>query len=302
LIGGDTVTYQVAKWVFYIGFSALYMYAAFLLRKIYNMRLPDKESLLQRIKYQNLKIKELFITEELEKQFVIAGSPLGLNARKFQISRYVIFICSFGYGIYRIFTNPDLEMMPKLLGIAIPVILLQVVTNPKQRSMKFVFKLYQDRNEYFKNQELFMLYSMITDELKESKDQTVNILDLLRKLRQYTPRIRSSINKGLRQPRLGINAVMDIVGRDIGTEEAIEVCKIIAGLNHVEQKNLHELIANRESSYVSSLRGNRQKRRIKIGTIVNIIVFIPLFIYMLDILFVVMQMISQMGSSLNNLK
>jgi hypothetical protein len=302
LIEGVVVNYQVAKWIFYIGVSGIYIYAAFLLRQIFDMRPPDKESLLRRIKYQNLKIKELFIPEELEKQFVIAGFPLGLNAKKFQILRYVIFACAFGYGIYRNMTNPELEMMSKLMGLAVPIILLLVITNPQKRSMKFVFKLYQDRNEYLKNQELFMLYSMVTDELKESKDQTVNILDLLRKLRQYTPRIRSSINKGLRQPKLGINAVMDIVGKDIGTEEAIEVCKIIAGLNHVEQQNLHELIANRESSYIATLRGNRQKRRIRLGTFVNIIVFIPLFIYMLDILFVVMQMITTMGSNLNNLK
>lgn len=302
MIEGDTVSYQIAKWIFYIGFSGFYVFAAFLFRNIFDIRPQDKESLLRRIKYQNLKIKDLFITEELEKQFVIAGFPLGLTAPKFQILRYVIFVCAFGYGIYRIVTIPELEMMSQLLGLAVPIIFLLVITSPEKRSMKFVFKLYQDRNEYLKNQDLFMLYSMVTDELKESKDQTVNILDLLRKLRQYTPRIRSSINKGLRQPKLGVNTVMDIIGKDIGTEEAIDICKIIAGLNHVDQQNLHELIANRENAYISTLRGNRQRRRIRLGTFVNIIVFIPLFIYMLDILFVVMQMISSMSSNLNNLK
>ncbi|MGG3471561.1 hypothetical protein ABES02_29355 [Neobacillus pocheonensis] len=297
------MNFEIAKWIFYTGFIFLYIYAAFLLRKIFHMdQFPSKESLLQRLKYQNLKIKDFFITEELEKQFIVAGSPFGLNAKKFQTIRYVIFLLAFGVGIYRIYTNPELDMVSKLLGLAIPVIFLLVVTNPKKKSMKSFFKFYQGQKEYFNNQELFLLYSMITDELKESKDQTVNILDLLRKLRQYTPRIRPSINKGLRQPKIGINAVMDIIGRDIGTEEAIEVCKIIAGLNSVDQQNLHELIANRENSYVATLRGNRQKGRMRTSAIVNTLVFIPLIIYMLDILYVVMQMIAAMGSNLNNLK
>ena len=296
------LSFQVLKWCFYILISGLYVYAAFILRGFFGIKGPVKETVLQRIKEQNLKFKEFFITEELEQKFQSSGNPLGLNAKKFQIIRYISCLSAFGFGIYRIVEYPDLELVSKLLGLLVPFVFLGFITNPKKKSMKYLFKMYQDQNEYRMNQELFMLYSMITDELKESKDQTVNILDLLRKLRQYTPQIRSSINKGLRHPRLGVSTVMRIIGEDIGTEEALEVCKIIAELNQVGQQNLHELILNRESTYISTLRSNRQKKREKLGTFVNGIVFIPLFFYVIDVLMVIMQMISSMGSSLNNLK
>jgi hypothetical protein len=296
------MSYQFAKIIFNLYVIGSTIFGAYLLSKIMNRRLPDKETVLKKIKYQNMKIRDVFITIELENQFKVAGFPLSMNAKRFQVIRYFVCTIALVYGVYKFFAFPELDAMPRLMGILIPILILTVITNPKQKSMKFLFKMYQDRNEYIKNQELFMMYSMITDELKESKDSAINILDLIRKLRQYTPHIRTSINTGLRQSKLSIDVVMKIVGDDIGTDEAKSVCKIIASLQNVSQHNLHELISNREESYIATLRANRQKRRVRQGHIVNLIVFAPLFIYMLDILFVVMQMITTMGTNLNNLK
>ncbi len=279
----------------------LYLYSAKILANILNAKLPEKESVLQRIKYQNLKMKDILVPPELEKEFTSAGNPFKLNAKRFQIWRYLIALGMFSYGVYSFFYRKDLSTVFHVLFLTSPVLFLSLITNPKRKTMKSVFKMYQNQNDFLKNQELFMIYSMIMDELKDSGNRVINILDLIRKLRLYTPRIRGAINKGLRNASSGIDVVMNIIGDDIGTDEAKEVCKIIAGIQSSGQQNVKELIASREESYVATLRSNRQKRRISLTNIVNPIVWLPLFIYIMDILFVVMQMVGSMSRNLTNL-
>ncbi|RCW41655.1 hypothetical protein [Paenibacillus prosopidis] len=294
--------FTIATYVLYSIIIFIYLFAAKLLGNILNAKLPEKETILQRIKYQNLKMRDVFISPELEKEFMNAGYPFKLNAKRFQIWRFLIAFGLLGFGIYNFFYKPGLAPVIKVLYLACPLLFLTLITNPKRKTMKAIFQMYQNRNDYLKNQELFMVYSMITDELKDAGNQVINILDLIRKLRLYTPRIRGSINKGLRNNKSGIDVVMNIIGDDIGTEEAKEVCKIIAGMQNAGQQNVHELIAKREDTYIATLRANRQKRRTTLTNIVNPIVWLPLFVYIMNIMFVVMQMISSMSNSLTTLK
>lgn len=288
--------FEMIQWGFYSYLFILTVVAAYLFHNIYTSH-QQRETLLQRIKYKNLQMREKLSKSELEGMFKKAGYPLGLNAAKFHFIRYAG--CTFWLilNVYSIRQDVDPSAAETFFKVGFPFIVF-VFTNPKRILMQYFFRVFRERYEHQKNQELYMLYGMITDEIQEAKTNVPNIPSLLRKFRHYTPLIRPSINRGLRYTNLGAGKVLEIMAEDIGTQEAQEICKILSDLEAANHASLNELLRAREDDYIASLRASRVKRRMRLANVSSVMVFMPLIVYMMDILYVLIQVLNQMTKNI----
>ncbi|MFD2328829.1 hypothetical protein ACFSR7_06150 [Cohnella sp. GCM10020058] len=293
--------YIFIKYLIYAAIVGTGFIAAYQMNKLFAVPVMSKEQIIKGIKAQNLRIKNAIDSPTLNEMFANAGHPFKLTGGKFQALRYTLgFLLFMGAGF--IFLNrPDIPIFIRLIWLLIPILITFSILSPKRKFMRNLIEIQKDRKDYLRNQELFMLFSILIDEIKESGN-AVNILDRLRKLRQYTPSISGSINKGIRNPMLGLDTVMKLIGEDIGTEEAMEVCGIIASLQDVSNENLYDLVRVRDETYISALRASRIKRRKKLANTVNIVVWLPLVIYMMDLLLLFGQMLKAMTENINTLQ
>jgi hypothetical protein len=292
--------YEFIKSMMYATIIGSNILAAYLIAKQLKVPLLQSGTVIKRIKAQNLKIQQALVSQSLEEKFEAAGFPFRLNAKRFQFIRYGLGILFFVVGVYFFVQRSDVSIVIRVLILGLPILITFDTLNPNRKMMRLIFRAFQDRQEYLKNQEFFMIYSMIVDEMKETS--RVSVIHALQKLRQYAPKIRGSINKGLRNASLGIDTVMTTIGEDIGTEEAIEVSKILANLESSSPENLHELIASKEESYVAKLRANRTERRDRTTNIVNVIVWLPFLLYVLNYFFLLGQLLNEMTSNVHNFK
>lgn len=292
---------SVMQTLLYVLVCALYVCAAYQIRGIVGFRPPRRQRMLEEIKYRNLRLRQFMVPELLQTRFRQAGYPFGLTAQRFQLIRFGIGLPAAAAGVYLFFHSPQTGAFNRLLLIVGPLLFLFVLSHPDRSLMKTLFRVHGDRSNDGKNREMFMLYSMIVDEMRQGAGRTINVLDLLSKLAVYAPRIRGAIQKGLRNARLPVDVVMNIIGEEIGTEEAVAVCKIVAQLNQAGEDGLHELIANREQAFIATLRANRVKRRTRQTNLIQILVWLPLVFYIFDILFVVFQMIAAMTLNVTQL-
>lgn len=244
----------------------------------------------QRIKSSKFNLSKSLVTSELEKRFEDAGNPLGLTAVKFQIYRYSIFLIWLFLTVLNVYNNPTLDQFRTVYQLGSPFLFLLFISSTRRRSIlsRFLRRAEQIHNSK-KNQEVFLLYAMISDEMRESKGLAKNLETLLSELKDYTPLIRPSINKGLRMFRLGTSYALGVIGESIGTDEAKEVCKILGDLEKADFSNINESIAAREDTYTASLRENLLKRRSAFGNIAYAIVFAPVGIYMFNCINIIMQ-------------
>ena len=278
-----------------------YLLAVYHILQFLKVPLPTRYTIVNRIKKQNLKIQSNLVTQDLEMQFAAAGYPLQMNAKRFQLYRF-----SIGYGlliiaVYLYFRESETSIVLRIIWILIPILIMFQLLNPKRKFMRNVLDSFREHTEYLKNQELFMLLSMMLDEQRASQAKSIDVISSLNELRQYTPRIAGSITKGVRKQAMGIDTVMQTIGEDVGTDEAIEVCKIIASLETTQSDSIYDQLSSREEMFVATLRANRVKRRTKTTNRVNILVWLPLPIYGLNVFFIIGRMLTDMAGNLTKL-
>ncbi|TDF94122.1 hypothetical protein [Paenibacillus piri] len=274
----------------------LYALAAYLVHR--RLRTPVSIKHMTRLQY--LRLKSWLQHPELERRLERTGYPLRLNAAQIQSIRYglaVIWLLNTGYDL---FVHWRLQSIPAiLLQVWGPVVWL-LLTNTKASVLTYFLSKWKEVDDGEKNRELFMIYSMIADELKGTGRRRLNLHTLLTKLRDYTVRIKPSLNKGLRVFDEGAHEALRVIAEDIGTREARELCKLLADLELTPPEDVSALVDAREESYTQMLRENRRRRRKFFGNLAYAAAFSPLLIYLWNALNIAQQYVTDLAKSTNH--
>jgi hypothetical protein len=273
----------------------IYAFAAFLVHR--RLRTPMSVKHMTRLQY--MRLKSWLHHPELERRLERTGYPLGMNARKIQALRYGLALFWLTNSLYDISFQRDTQSLPSLLlQLWGPVVLL-LATNTKTSLLTYFLGKWKEVDDGEKNRELFMIYSMIADELKGIGRRRLNLHTLLTKLRDYTVRIKPSLNKGLRLFDEGASVALRAIAEDIGTKEASELCKLLADLELTPPEDISALVDAREESYTQMLRENRRRRRKFFGSLAYAAAFSPLLIYLWNALNIAQQYVTDLARSTN---
>ncbi|NHN33103.1 hypothetical protein [Paenibacillus agricola] len=274
----------------------LYAGAAYLVHR--RLRTPLSVKYMSRLQY--IRLKTWLQHPELDQQLGRTGYPLGLNALKIQSIRYGGALLWLLNSLYEFSFHWDMQSLPAvLLQLWGPVVLL-LATNTKASLLTYFLKKWREIDDGEKNRELFMIYSMIADELKGIGRRRLNLHTMLTKLRDYTVRIKPSLNKGLRIFDEGAAVALQAIGEDIGTKEAKELCKLLADLEMAPPEDISALVEAREESYTQLLRENRRRRRKFFGSLAYAAAFSPLLIYLWNALNIAQQYVTDLARSTNH--
>ncbi|WP_248928318.1 hypothetical protein [Paenibacillus hamazuiensis] len=249
---------------------------------------------------QNMSLKKWLVSPRVDAMFEDSGYPLKLSAYRYQLIRYGI------AAVWIVNNAIDLWQMGEPV---IPIILLKaggpvlflLLTNTKSSVITYFAGKWKEIYDGEKNRELFMVYNMIVDEMKEQRQRKLNLLSMLTKLRDYTVRIKPAINCGLRRFDEGLQPAMQAMADEIGTKEAHELCKLLADLELTESDDAAALVEAREESYTNLLRENRRRRRKFFGHIAYAIAFMPLLIYLWNALYMAQQYVTDLARTTNQL-
>jgi hypothetical protein len=249
---------------------------------------------------QYMRLKHWLYHPELERRLERTGHPLKLNAWKIQSIRYGLAVFWLLNGLYEMSFHWDKQTLPAILmKIWGPVVLL-LLTNTRASLLTYFLNKWKEVDDGEKNRELFMIYSMIADELKGIGRRRLNLHTLLTKLRDYTVRIKPSLNKGLRLFDEGAQAALHMIADDIGTREAKELCKLLADLELTPPEDISALVDAREESYTQMLRENRRRRRKFFGNLAYAAAFSPLLIYLWNALNIAQQYVTDLAKNTNH--
>lgn len=274
----------------------LYVYAAYLVHR----RLRSPASLKYMTRLQYMRMKQWLQHPGLERRLEQTGYPLRLNAWKIQSLRYGIAFVWVTNSLYDAsFHWEELAWTGIVLAFWGPLVLL-LATNTKASLLTYALDKWKESDDGEKNRELFMIYSMIADELKNSGKRRLNLHTLLTKLRDYTVRIKPSLNKGLRLFDEGAHAALQAIADDIGTREAKELCKLLADLELTPPDDISALVETREESYTQMLRENRRRQRKFFGSLAYGAAFSPLIIYLWNALNIAQQYVADLARSTNH--
>ncbi|WP_282939799.1 hypothetical protein [Paenibacillus sp. RC67] len=288
--------YALASALFALLICLLYVYASYLVHR--RLRAPVSLKYMTRLQYMQL--KRWLHHPELERRLEQTGYPLKLNAWKIQSLRYGTALVWIMNSLYDAsFHWAELTWPSLLLRLWGPVVLL-LATNTKASLLTYVLSKWKEIDDGEKNRELFMIYSMIADELKGNPKRRLNLHTLLTKLRDYTVRIKPSLNKGLRLFDEGASMALQTIADDIGTREAKELCKLLADLELTPPEDISALVDTREESYTQMLRENRRRQRKFFGSIAYAAAFSPLLIYLWNALNIAQQYVTDLARSTNH--
>lgn len=291
----EELWYRAAGMLLALFICFLYVLAAYMVHR--KLRSPVSLKHLTRLQY--MRLRGWLHNPELEQKLAGTGYPFRLNAWRIQSLRYGIAFVWLMNSVYdELIQGQEHHWASVVLKLWGPVVLL-LATNTKASLLTYFLSKWKEVDDGEKNRELFMIYSMIADELKSSGRRRLNLHTLLTKLRDYTIRIKPSLNKGLRLFDEGEHVALNAIAEDIGTREAKELCKLLADLELTPPEELSALVDAREESYTQMLRENRRRRRRFFGNLAYAAAFSPLLIYLWNALNVAQQYVTDLARNTN---
>lgn len=269
----------------------LYIIAGLLFYNLFQQPKPDnakkeKNRLLNKIKEQRGWMNELLVNNELEEKFKEAGIYGKLNPFIFQTWRYGILLL-LALWIFSLVAMQWNELQPPQIMMMVSLVfVVYLLSSPgKYMFVSMLLGQMKEMNQAEKNRELFMLYNMIAENSRQSKGYKLNLMTVLEEYKEYTTRIQPAINKGMRYYQSkGIQYVLDVIAKEIGTKEADEICKIIADLEDIDPDSADKSIDSREDTYLNALRENKRRRRKLFGSLGYVITYLPMFLYLFNCL------------------
>ena len=237
--------------------------------------------------------KELFVNpSNFEEKFRAIGYPFGITVKKYQMARYLLFFILLMQITANVLTGGQ------TIWLFLPFfwIFLTSQWSPIFDWMYSEFKKNHDDN---KNRELYMLYTMISDELKYSPTKR-SVYHLIRKLKIHTHSILPAINRGLSESSNGTSVMMRFISDEINTAEAVIVCQMIHDLEKSDSDQIMHLLKSREEAYQVAQSDKRKKKRNTLGHILASLAFAPLMIYLFNVLLVAMGYMNNLQSNIGN--
>lgn len=214
---------------------------------------------------------------KLQQQFKAAGNPLGLTGMTYQYIRFGLLLLYFMVSLPKFLTAPDLKSLFGLIAGAGFLFMLSMPGEylPITRLLMSI----KDYNIAEKNRELFMVYSLISDEIIAAKNQRMNLLSLLEEMREYTTLIRPAIDRALLNWSKGTNHALQIMAIEIGTPEADELTKILADLEEYDTDKAIELLGDRQETFIGAQKENKRRKLKTLAQYGYVVAFVPMIIY-----------------------
>lgn len=253
-------------------FSSIFMFDGLLTREEKRRRFLMTK---RRIKAFQIHAKEAAAPKELENILKNAGNPLGLNAFRYQMFRYVI---SFSLLIYYFIIPLVFQHEFVVWAIVIPIFLL-LLTSPKLPFSAFSFiirkitEIYKSR----KNNEIFQLHDLLISEFELMDSHQVNMYHVLKRLYRNFDHIQPELQE-LLQPsnwKDDPTPFLEQFAERINTTEAHMLVNILSKFD--QHTNREIAISSLESN--SKLFGTSQIENYRMRKkLTNDLALIPIFI------------------------
>lgn len=233
----------------------------------------------------------------LQKQFRDAGNPLGLTGLTYQYIRFGVLLLYLAYSLPNFLTNLDFKsLFATLTGAGF----LYFISMPGDYlPITRILISVKNYNTAEKNRELFMLYSLIADEVVSAKDDRMNLLSLLKDMREYTILIRPAIDRALLNWNKGASTALQIMAIEIGTSEADELTKILADLEECDSNKAIQLLSDRQETFIAAQKENKRRKMKTLAQYGYIVAFLPLIVYGWNMLNLVMMEVDLLSDFTN---
>ncbi|WP_254391897.1 hypothetical protein [Terribacillus sp. DMT04] len=228
-----------------------------------------------------------------EKWFKLTNYPLGLNSTRY----FVIYFSIVGLLI------ANYVLLPMLTGRLISnwafvgIIAFALLFLPSFPYSLFVYTMKRivEYRIAKKNAEIFMLYDLITNELRMMNNTRINSYNLLRNLRPYFDVISESYNRLLTNwtndegPKVALNRFAD----EIGSKEARALANIISSLDEIEIDTALNSLSGLNDMFIKSQIENYRRRKKVTNELSSLPIKATHFIIILNFVAVVIVMVME---------
>lgn len=220
-----------------------------------------------------------------------ADYPLGLNAFRYHLIYFSLFLFLVFYYVVFPFLTGTLELWP-LIGIIVGFVLF--LPSFPYSLFIYIMKRVIDYQQAQKNAEVFMLYDLLINEIDMMSVNRINTYNLIRNIKPYFDVISGSLTKLLTSwsNDEGPNIALDKFASDIGTKEAKTLVSVIKTLDEVDRKTALESLRGMNNMFVRSNIENYRRRRKITTDLLSIPIKTTHFIIILNFLLVIVTMVS----------
>lgn len=246
-------------------------------RKVFKLRLQ------QSINEKKKQFENFLYDPEMNQLFRDAGYPMGVSLIKYQYFRYIS-VVTIVLLVIVVNLVGGFSMKGFIMGISGSVFLFIASHPEKVFPIGFVLTNITILRTANKNRELFMLYSMVADEIQTSKAEARNMYNLLLSLREYFDLIKPALDLALANWRKDSHEAFDILAKEIGTPEASQFVKLLQDIGQSDADKALQLIQDRQTTFMNAQRENKRRRLKVYGYMGYAVAFLPLVCYGLNAL------------------
>lgn len=241
-------------------------------------------------------------TSKLEILLNQSNYPLGVNALKFNIIFFILFILLFmNYVFVPVIMTGIIKLIPFVIGV---VILSGLYPALPFSPTRFFLKRLIEYRQAKKNSELFSLYDMLVSEIEMMVTTRVNIYSLLKSLQPYFKEINTALAIMLSEwqsSSIGPSKAIERFSERIGTNEAKSLATVLQTFDENSRENLIESLRGMEDLFITSqIENNRRKNKMFLDVIsmpVSIAHFCIILNFVLVFIIMVMKIMGE--SSIN---
>jgi hypothetical protein len=229
----------------------------------------------RRFKAFQIHVKEAAAPKVLENILKNAGNPLGLNAFRYQMYRYVLIISLIIYY----FLIPLIFHKEFVYWGTVLSIFLLLITSPKipfsvfSFIMRKVTEIYKSR----KNNEIFQLHDLLISEIELMESNQVNIYHILKRLYRNFEHIQPELQELLQPSNWKVDPTpsLEKFAERINTTEAHMLVNILSKFDqHTDREiAISSLESNSKLFGTSQIENYRMRKKL-----INDIALIPIFI------------------------
>ncbi|WP_430357121.1 hypothetical protein [Terribacillus saccharophilus] len=228
-----------------------------------------------------------------EEWFKITNYPLGLNSTRY----FVIYFTIIGLLLANYILLPILtgRLVSNWAFLGIFALALLFLPSFPYSLFIYTMKRIVEYRTAKKNAEIFMLYDLITNELRMMNNTRTNAYNMLRNLRVYFDVISEPYNRLLTNwtndegPQIALNRFAD----EIGTKEARALANIISKMDEIEIDTALNSLSGLNDMFIKSQIENYRRRKKVTNELSSIPIKITHFLIILNFVAVVIVMVME---------
>lgn len=243
------------------------------------------------------KLKESTEQSNTEKLLKKASHPLGLTAIRYNSILFIVFgILMVNYIFVPLVVSGSVNMWSSLI---ILVLFLMAMPHFPYSLFRYMINRVIEYREAKRNAEIFMLYDMLTINLKAMTNTRINTYNLLNDIKPYFEVIDKPFTRLLSDwtSNKGPQQALDDFGKELGTKEAKAIVGVLKTLDQVNIHTAIEALQGMNDMFIRSQIENYRRRR-KVSTdLLSIPIKSTHFLIILNFLIVIIVMVTTLIST-----